>query len=253
MTHRRVLLGLALLVLAGLLYRWHSFAHERYLSEHILGPIQVVGNERELWVFLQVDRQVIRPSRYEHRALVMGNSQEVVKFSLLGLSERVKVATENGPVFHPNLARVFVAQNAVCILMGPSRDSGVSLGVWEGDHFQVVPDEERDALLTKNGLSHSLTWASMDRLLDRATEQNGWQHLYASDWAAYEHTFLWNGMRVRVEGMDVADGLSVRVSCDQLPGFQPATLAWPKSRTQLSREEYGMLWARLERGRGTDR
>lgn len=113
------------------------------------GQIQALGNENELWIFLEIDKMAYRPNvGYDTPKIIpIGHFQEVVVLQRDGSRSRFRVSIDNGVTFHPNISLIFRAKGQLYLYMGESMFFKTSLFVWKRDHFELLSLETGDKFL----------------------------------------------------------------------------------------------------------
>ena len=139
-----------------------------------VGPVQVVANDEELWVFVQIDhwkhlpgKLVSAPSR------TTGHYQKVIQIDREGVVQETRVTPDDGPSFHPNRGDIFRFENDFLLFEGPSSGIPANLYRWQENHFQQLSADETVALLKALGLE-----TSNNRLAaEEYPSTEGWQRL----------------------------------------------------------------------------
>jgi len=183
--------ALVLLMLTGC-------SEETFFAYYSPGPIQAIGNAEELWVILEIDRQVARSHRaYDAPGIYpVGHYQELLILDADGLKERIRVKTQNnvdGVTFHPNISIIFADGNTMFLCSGESKNYQESLFRWndEQKRFVLLPLSENNEIFGKRVTSAS--WGEREQEMDALSAKTGWS-LHYSDRVVGDNHFSWNGI-----------------------------------------------------------
>lgn len=219
----------------------------KYTAWYSAGPIQIIGNKAEIWLFLEFDRQVKKEGHYYDvpNTYPIGHFQEVLIVDNGGLRERTQVTRLNnldGVTFHPNNARIFRYDNALYLYSFPSMYYEESFFKWDDNikRFVLLPAKNASVILKE--LPSRETFGSVVEGIKKISEKYDWKILY-TDSKAGNDTFIWNGKKYALsfsEG-DYDFELKIENSGD------PIILAYKKEAKQISHDMFEKL-SREERG-----
>ena len=239
--------SLAIIIPSG--YLILRMGHQ-YRSWHKLSAIQLLGNSKEAWVFLERDVVVEHPSWGRHRRRTMAQKQDVIIITTTGLKKTISVPESRGPTFHRSISRVIRQEDRFYLLRDPSKYWYGSLFEWQEDHFELLPLKDYDAFLSAQALDNVIG-PVFEPALDRLTEKNGWKHLGAGVdlFRGHPFHFTWNARPFEIT-VELEPPLT-RVRLNSIdPGQEWHTVllefdAAPKTITQA---EYYELWNREKAG-----
>ena len=211
---------------------------EPYETWYAIGPVQVLGGPDEVWVFAEKSVVIRIPGRFVEAPIrTNGHHQEVVVFDANGPKERI-VIPEMGPTFHTNIGKVFRQADGFYLIQGQSMGYHRSMFRWSKDHFELMPLEESEAWLKKQGLDANKI-PEFDPAIDKITEANGWKHLYGdkAQLLTHEGPFAWKDLRMKFKVERDAMTKYRIVSTDQDKPLELDVLAFDPARKQISRQE----------------
>jgi hypothetical protein len=252
------------------------------------GHIQALGNENELWIFLEIDKMAHRPNvAYDTpKAIPIGHFQEVVVLQRDGSKNHFKVSIDNGVTFHPNLSLIFRAKDQFYLYDGESMFFKSSLFKWDESHFELLAletgnrfldqyfskdrkislDELKKMLPTERAAeifkSHKEYQRPKDNriripygiILDKlkfVSKSEGWNH-FASDMFCCDCSFVWNGLDISIKSTANADKsfqIMISTSRDR-PDDDIFTLTYGREEESYSRDEFELLMKNREKQEG---
>ncbi len=252
------------------------------------GQIQALGNENELWIFLEIDKMAYRPNvRYDTPKIIpIGHFQEVVVLQRDGSRSRFRVSIDNGVTFHPNISLIFRAKGQLYLYMGESMFFKTSLFVWKRDHFELLSLETGDKFLDQyfskdrkislDELKKLLPLGRAEEIfrshkeyqrptdnriripygvmldhLKLASESEGWKHIF-SDMFCCDSSFVWNELDISVNSVvneDKSCQIAISTSNDRSDG-DTLTLAYGREEGSYSKEEFELLMKKSAKQEG---
>jgi len=146
------------------------------------GPVQVVMNGRETWVFFEFSIWKHRPGLLVSAPnIVVGHRQGVVVLNDEGAKE-YRLKDGDGPSFHPNLAFVFRHDGRFFLYKPGSLGEEPSLHRWTGGanaRFERLDDADRNRILHAEGLEDaSVFYHSAE---DAFRPHGGWTRVAATN------------------------------------------------------------------------
>ena len=210
-----------------------------YESQFAFGPYQVLGNNDELWLFLDFPRMVKRPGSFwdTPRVIPIGRFQEVVVLDDNGLKKRIRVSMKNGVTFHSNISHIFVYNENIFLHMGESMFSLNSIFRWDKDHFELLPFQKLEELVPgfKNMKSYKI-----DQQLDQYTNRYGWKYIY--DTNSIESFIKWKKWQITIDAFYKGNDMEVTIiMTSQRKKNNPIILSYEKDYKIFNRKEYKKL------------
>lgn len=186
-----------------------------YTTWYSTGPIQVIGSNSEVWLFLEFDRIVSTGRRgYDYpTAYPIGHFQDVLVIDRNGLKNKMRIAdidNTNGVTFHPNITRIFRLNDNFYLYSGPSMLYQESLFEWNEsqERFSLLEIQEASAVL--NELPSRYTVRDSFDAVDSESEASGWDVLYR-DSAIAEGKFTWNGVEFYIAAISTEHQINVEI------------------------------------------
>lgn len=234
-------LGL-LLLLAGW---WFGCRQEgSYVCWEEIGPVQVLGGPDEAWLFVEREIRVHRPGwLVEPPVITMARSQEVIIITPTEPKKRIPIPGLKGPTVHPNIGRIFRDRDGFYLVQGQSMGFHRSIFRWQDDHFDLLPLEESESLLTAYGLGSSKL-PQFDLAIDRMTESNGWKALYrdGAHFFVKEDPFTWKDRHFQFKVETDSSAIRYRLCCTE-PGerWDVILIAVSTTTKEITQKEYDEL------------
>ena len=182
-------------------FRDGSGTHTSYFTT---GPIQVIGNKNELWMFLEFPRIVHHPrsscSWDVPSVYPEGHFQEVLVFDRKGLKNRTRVSVDNGVSFHPNLSDIYIDHNRIYLHKGPSMNYKRSIFKWRDNHFQLLPFAVSEQYFERMGMkeNNKESFRKAFTAFDELTVRSGWENIFESTYAV-DSAFEWGDYEIRID------------------------------------------------------
>ncbi len=168
-----------------------------------IGPVQMLGTDRELSVFVEVRWLVRFPNPLASpRVMEVHSEQYWIHYDGKCWHTPLKVSSPASPTVHPNITRIVRHGDSFYACIGPRRDECGRAYRWVGDRF-VRLDERGAAELFQNiGLDiRQERFVTFEDKIDRYTEKSGWTVLYREgrplaheDPVLSPWKFQWRGM-----------------------------------------------------------
>jgi hypothetical protein len=204
-----VWIGVSLVFILIVVRPWRLFGS--YHVYYDFGPLQVVGGEDEMWMFLQLDRNVRRPWHFEHKGIAISGLQEVFVFTRQGdLARRTGLATKEHTL-HPNVSRVFRKSDGFFICSVRGTPPSPIIHRWQEKRFRALSLEQTEQLLRGSGISR-VPHHEVHAFLDGLTRESGWRHLHADYARIPDVQFDWDGTPVSVERAVEGERLRLRIT-----------------------------------------
>lgn len=222
-----------------------------YRAYNTFGPIQAIGSQEKLYVFLEIDRIVSSGKTYYDApgAYPVGHKQELLIFDQNGLSERIPIKTNNnvdGVSFHPNLMTLFAYDEKIFGFSGESYGHKDSVFLWDSEKskFVLLTFEEGQALLNKFSVNGSVP--SRADMLRKVSLNSGWNFHYENS-SLEKEELKWNENLIHISTSINGENLEVLISKGDATSNPAKTLSYPIHRKTidakqfdgLSREDHG--------------
>lgn len=218
---------------------------QQYMYWYSNGPCQVLGNDTELWIFMEFDRIAAKkgliydaPSVYP-----VGHFQEVVILNKDGMKRRIEIKTKNnkdGVTFHPNNAIIFFHQEDIYLYKLESMYYIESLFKWHKDKgfFKLMTIKEGDAFL-KHNISNSSFYERIQEI-KHISEKYGWKIYYKSRQMG-DDTFSWENKNISISdiGDDHFYGITI-LSENPMNDF-PIILKYEHKNVMINKREFKKL------------
>ncbi len=231
---------------------------EKFCSWYSNGPIQVIGGNDQLWLFIEIDRMVGRSYKtYDAPSVYpVGHIQDILVISKSGeISRKIRVNTvdnRDGATFHPNNSHVFIGGNQEIYLYEfASSDNQGSLFLWKESIKRFVLSTNEDGQKYLKGIHaefFNLNAWDQTRQLDLVSKKNGWGPVYA-DTSIRDDKFTWNGIAFKIScvGEKDKDYFEIKIESDKPMKDFPIVLRYDRDKKffdyngykNLSDEEYG--------------
>lgn len=220
----------------------------RYITFLDFGPIQVVGSDEEVWLFLEFEQMVYRSNAASDtpKVVPIGRVQEVIVLDKNGLKKQFKISIDNGRTFHPNLSYIFRWLDQFYLYQGQSAFYKRSLYKWKDDHFELLPLVESEAFFTKNvfknKLEEKMTVTEIESALANLSSDEGWKNIYSRR-SCRNGTFKWNNMDIKISGLDVEKTGKIKLNINASYGGNSfsAILEHNKGYKEISADGYEKL------------
>lgn len=226
-----------------------SACESSYVTWYSAGPIQVLGDESELWLFLEFDRLVHREEKlYDAPGTYpVGHFQEILVFNQAGLKDRIRIGSQDnidGVTFHPNITNIFRYDSDFYLYYGRSRDREESLFKWSKVAKRFLLLSVNDASVVFKEFPSSGDYGEIEEGLNKLSVMYGWNTQYA-DRGISDNRFSWNGNNFIITLLDKDHTFEIKIDND----IEPIVLTIDKKMEfidhkmfkQLSREEAGHL------------
>jgi len=146
------------------------------------GPVQVVTNGRETWVFFEFSTWKHRPGLLVSAPnIVVGHRQGAVVLNDDGARE-YRLKDGDGPSFHPILAYIFHHGGQFFLYKSPSLGKEPSLSRWTGgenSRFERLDDADMQRILRDEGLEGEDTISL--KYEDAPRTHDGWTRVAATN------------------------------------------------------------------------
>lgn len=229
-----------------------SSCKEKIFVYYLPGPLQVLGNDKELYFFIDINKIAKRgysvsdaPTTYP-----IGHIQEILVLNSSGLVKKiyVDIDKEKGVSFHPNNVAIFNDNNQFYVYSGEAQTSYDSIFKWneKEKRFVILPLKESNAFLKKLGISESLNFGERQDVVFNLSKKSGWD-FYFSQTTMDEDNFKWNGIDLSLKVKKNKDDFNIIIDCaEKRKGF-PIILTYPikpitvdkKTLDSMSNFEYG--------------
>jgi hypothetical protein len=222
-----------------------------YSVRYAAGPIQIIGNQNEIWIFLELDRIVSQnksfydtPSSYP-----IGHFQELLILNQNGLRERVKIKGKEdkcGVTFHPNNSLIFNKNGIDYLYSFPSMYYQESLFKWN------MESQSFDILSLQKGVSFLKKYFNFDSYnekiyaMNKASVDNGWVPIY-SDSNIGNDFFIWNNKSFTISVHDQDNFFDIVIKTREKSEGYPIVLRYKKESKTLTTKEVERL-SREEKG-----
>ena len=226
--------------------------NERIFIYYHPGPFQVLGNDKELYFFLDINRIAKRgysvsdaPTTYP-----VGHIQDILVINKDGLLKKIHVNIDQakGITFHPNNTRIFRYDNQLYVYSGEAQTSYDSIFKWneQKQQFIILPLKKTNALLQKFGISKSLNFGERQDVVFDLSKKSGWD-FYFSQTAMNDDNFKWNGLDISVKVKYNKDDFNIIIDSKKKRKGFPIILSYPvkpmtidkKTFDAMSNFEYG--------------
>lgn len=210
-----------------------------YFSWYAVGPVQVVGDSSEIWLFLEFDRQVSK-SGYVYDApntYPVGHFQEVWIFERGGEVRRFDVGKDAdvaGVTFHPNNTRIFVHNNELYLYAFGSMDYKGSLFKWsyKSNQFELLPYQE----IYFDSINNNDSYGVIIEALDSLTLGSGWDLIYTHT-SIVGSAFKWNESDVEIKVIEDGEYFVL----DMVGPFETVSAKYRKDSRQINQREFIQL------------
>lgn len=232
-----------MLLVTGLL----AGCSDSYVTWNSAGPIQVIGNKSEVWIFLEFDRQVAKnSSAYDYPTTYpVGHFQEILVLDKEGLKQKIKIkrkSSMDGVSFHPNNISIFRYADSFYIYAFSSMHFRESFFKWDDSLKRFVLLPVGESLNFLESIPSNATFEQKIQLIEELSEKSGWKALY-KDRGIGDNNFRWNEKEFVISLSEDDHSFEVKIDYDG----DPIILKYEKEITQidtkgfkaLSREEYG--------------
>lgn len=171
----------------------------KYPSWNSPGSIQALGNEEELWIFLQFEKMVAHPSggiltydvptvysqtHFQDVLVIYKNKTKPRYFRI-----QPKDGTA-GPFF--NLGYIFGIGKRLYLFKSGSMGHHRSLFIWENDYFKLLTVKEYDDFFSKNNIKTNMNLPQTASKLMDTSRKNGWS-IYIRERNIDGECFTWQG------------------------------------------------------------
>lgn len=212
-----------------------------YSTWQSCGPIQIVGDDDELWCFVQINRIVHRPGMFVSAPnITMGHTQSVLVVSTTGERRRIEVSIPNGVSFHPNSSRIVRLEDAFYLFQDFSLTTHRSAFRWKTDHFELLPFAESERLFQAVFANHP---EQKRHLIGEIQSVDGWTNSFASSglWPWSDSTFDWNSRRFKLTHFEKEGTESVFAREIAEPTWNVELAAFQKTVRTLTHDGYEEL------------
>ncbi|HWQ92238.1 MAG TPA: hypothetical protein VN673_11245 [Clostridia bacterium] len=220
-----------------------------YIVDYEPGPIQVIGFDREVWLFVEVDRMVERPygACDAPSRIPVGHWQEVIAIKETGEVTRTKVRrhdNSDGVTFNKNISSILRLGDRIMLYKSESAQRAPTVYEWTGQEFLRLSREANARFLIENGLEG---YKSAMTQLDNWSQSGGWRVIH-SELSVRDDSYSWGKLtinqhvrfdqgdyRIEIVATNVAmDPIVIEVS------GKPEKISASQYK-ELSREDYGYL------------
>lgn len=138
-----------------------------------IGAYQVLDGPGEVWIFVDVNRYVTRPSPLQSPGVVHYVSEQwVIVVTPRGVRSRQVLPSEDRPTFHPDITRIVRLTDGFYLFDDRVRDHPKpTISKWRGDRFTPTTATESPAAFEEIAGIDSIF---AEPGLDTISERNGW-------------------------------------------------------------------------------
>jgi len=215
---------------------------KKYIVYYSPGPVQVIANNEKLYMFLEIDRLVLKGSKtYDApRKSSVGHQQEIIIFDANGLVDRIKLqpaGNVEGVTFHPNISSVFFRKDKFYILSSESLNYKDSVFEWDniGGRFNILSIEEGKKILPFSVAE--IKRSERDRQIDSLSHEYGWK-LLIKDSSIDSKTFKWNDLEFSTTVMDKNQFFEILIDVDSDINRSTVVLSYDKNIVELNAKEF---------------
>ena len=223
-----------------------SSCKEKIFVYYLPGPLQVLGNDKELYFFIDIDRIAKRgfsvsdaPTTYP-----IGHIQDILVINSSGLVKKihVNIDKEKGVTFHPNIVAIFRYNKEFYIYSGESQSYIDSIFKWDKKEkrFTILPLKKSNALLKKFGISENLNFGERQNVVFNLSKKNGWD-FYFSQTTMDEDNFKWNGIDFSIKAKINKDEFSIIIDCAKKRKGFPVILTYPIKPMEIDKKTFDAM------------